>query len=92
MEQEQGIACWPCAKTKSKCEPGEGNATGSRKPAPTKRVMPSQSQPDQTKRKAGPSQQVLAPASKPCRRLVKSVVYVFSSDEESEGEEKVSPS
>jgi len=106
QEQMQGSACWPCAKTKSKCEPGsdkgrgEGNAAGTRKPAPTKKapaptqkVKPSQSQPDRAKTKVGPSGKVPVPAApKPRRRLVKSVVYVFSSDEESEVEAKVGPS
>ena len=95
----QGSACWPCTKTKLKCEPGsekgrgEGNVAGTRKPAPTQKVKPSQSQPDQAKTKVGPSGKVPVPAApKPRHRLVKSAVYVFSSDEESEVEAKVGPS
>ena len=75
-------------------------SAGTRKPAPTKKmpaptqkVKPSQSQPDWAKTKVGPSGQVPVPAApKPCHRLIKSTVYVFSSDEESEVEAKVAPS
>ena len=53
-------------------------------------MKPSQSQPDQAKTKVGPRRKVPVPAApKPRRRLVKSAVYVFSSDEESEVEAKV---
>jgi hypothetical protein len=79
LEQAQGIACWPCAWMKAKCEPGsrkwvkgEGKAAGTRKPAPTKKAKASKS-------KAGPSR----PAPKPRRRFVKSTAYVIDSDEES---------
>jgi len=104
-EQVKGSsACLPCTRMKSKCEPGsekraggEGVAASTRKAAPTikvpaltQNVKPSQSQRDRAKLRVGPSRRVPVPAApKPCRRLVKSAVYVISSDEESEWEEKV---
>jgi hypothetical protein len=99
VNQAQGFVCWPCAKVKAKCEPGsERKAAGTRRPAPTKKALApnktvkvSQVQPDRAKSKVGPSRQVPVPGAKPCRRLVKSAVYVFDSDNESK-EKKAGPS
>jgi len=102
LQQATGFACWPCARTKAKCEPGsqkwgEGveKAAGTRKPAPvkrapapTKKVKASEGQLDRAESKARPSRRVPVPGPQPRRRLVKSAVYVFSSDEEADGDEK----
>jgi hypothetical protein len=104
VNQAQGFACWPCAKAKAKCEPGsEKKAAGTprpartkKAPAPNKPVEVSQVQPDRAKNRVGPSRQVPVlvpvpvPGPKPRRRLVKSAVYVFDSDEESK-EQKAGP-
>jgi hypothetical protein len=99
VNQTQGFACWPCARAKAKCEPGERKAASTprpartkKAPAPSKKVKVSQVQPDQAKSRVGPSRQVPVPVlgPKPCRRLVKSAVYVFESDEESK-EKKAGP-
>jgi hypothetical protein len=104
VNQAQGFACWPCAKAKAKCELGsERKAAGTHRPARTKKapvpdkmVEVSPVQPDRAKSKVEPRRQVPVPVPvlgpKPHRRLVKSAVYVFDSDEESKEEKKAGPS